>query len=234
KNVLRNSKPVVEFQLDTVLKQNLDPRKLPKALQDNVLPFIAPITGAMEKAHYIDLIKEKTGLSEESIKEDLIKTEASLINSRDKAKGNEEKSFEKKEIESKINTIARKLFGLFLFLEKQSDNTIDISIHRDIVKKIAGDKYDDILQVLESHKDELLLEAEVNYGAGLDKKELLEDLDELVINFEEDIVREEFAIAMAELAKAERVKDTETAHELIKKCQVLSLRISELSKKKFK
>src|SRR3989344_3367083 len=47
KNVLRKSSPVVEWELNTVLSQKLDPRKLPQALRDTVLPFIAPMTGAM-------------------------------------------------------------------------------------------------------------------------------------------------------------------------------------------
>ncbi len=234
KNVLRNSKPVVEFQINTVLKQNLDPRKLPKALRDNVFPFIAPITGAMEKAHYIKLIKEKTGLSEESIKEDLIKTEASLMNSNEEAVAGVEKIGEKNGIESKINTVVRKLFGLLSYLEKEPENNALIAGHREDMKRIAGSRFENMLSTLGPYKNELLLEAEVNYGLGADKKEVLKDLEELLINFEEDIIRQEFAIAMAELAKAEREKDSKNIEGLVKKCQTLSMRISELSKKKFK
>ncbi len=234
KNVLRNSKPVVEFQINTVLKQNLDPRKLPKALRDNVFPFIAPITGAMEKAHYIKLIKEKTGLSEESIKEDLIKTEASLMNSNEEAVAGVEKIGEKNGIESKINTVVRKLFGLLSYLEKEPENSALIAGHREDMKRIAGSRFENMLSTLGPYKNELLLEAEVNYGLGADKKEVLKDLEELLINFEEDIIRQEFAIAMAELAKAEREKDSKNIEGLVKKCQTLSMRISELSKKKFK
>ena len=85
------------------------------------------------------------------------------------------------------------------------------------------------------------MEAEVIYGSDevVEKgygdsrqKEITNALSELVLNFEEDMVRQEFATAMAELSMAERNKDSAHANELIKKCQVLSIRISELSKKK--
>lgn len=231
KNVLRNSKPVVEFQLDTVLKQKLDPRKLPKALMDNVFPFIAPITGAMEKAHYIKLIKEKTGLSEESIREDLIKTESNLTtnNSNIKSASNGNIKNAKENTDIRINEIARKLFGLLWFLEK--NNNININDHIANIKKIADHKFDEMVNTLSSYKDELLMEAEILYGGKL-IGEVKKDLEELIINFEEDIVRQEFSMAMALISQAERQKDTERANELIKKCQVLSIRISELSKRR--
>ncbi len=231
KNVLRNSKPVVEFQLDTVLKQNLDPRKLPKALLDNVFPFIAPITGAMEKAHYIKLIKEKTGLAEESIKEDLIKVESNLnspIKQNDSSVINNNSQSKSSDI--RINSIARKLFGLLWLLQK--NNKINIDNYIDNIKKFNSQKFDEMMSILSSYKDEISMEAEVLYG-GKQQKELDEDLIELMINFEEDIIRQEFAHAMSELGKAERAKDVNMANELIKKCQVLSIRISELSKRKF-
>ncbi len=228
KNVLRNSKPVVEFQLDTVLLQNIDPRKLPKALQDNVLPFIAPLTGAMEKAHYIKLIKEKTGLSEESIREDLKKVEASM-----KGLVAEVQTAERQRTTStRLDSITRKLFGLIYYIEKNSISGIDVNSHKTNIKNISGEKHDNLIKSIEPFKDELLLEAEVTFGSNADTKDLIKDFNELVLNFEEDIVRQDFSDAMAELAKAEREKDEIKGQELMKKCQVLSIRLSELSKKK--
>src|SRR5574343_486262 len=244
KNVLRNYKHVVEFQLDTVLKQNLDPRKLPKALLDNVFPFIAPITGAMEKAHYIKLIKEKTGLSEASIKEDLIKTESLLAGTCVPEKNTESiKQDYSKSFDIRLNSIARNLLGLFLFIEKNSDKiniaNLDIKENRKQVLNIAGGKYVSLITDIESYKDELILESEVIYGSSMGdevsselKKRLIEDLNELMLNFEEDIVRQEFSLAMSELSKAERNKDATIANDLIKRCQVLSIRLSELSRKR--
>ncbi len=186
KNVLRNSKPVVEFQIDTVLKQKLDPRKLPQALRDNVLPFIAPLTGAMEKAHYIKLIKEKTGLSEESIKEDLKKVESLMKGEIAQIKTQEVL----KSSASRLDSITRKLFGLLYFLEKNPISSISVDSQKTIIKEIAGEKYDNLIKNTEPFKDGLLLEAEITFGSST--KEIEKDLKELLINFEDDLIREEF------------------------------------------
>ncbi len=233
KNVLRNSKPVVEFQLDTVLQKKttakLDMRLLPQALRDNVLPFIAPLTGAMEKAHYIKLIKEKTGLSEESIKEDLKKIEASMKGEVAQVA----KAEVLKNTTSRLDSITRKLFGLLYYLEKNPISSIDVDSHRAIIKKIAGEKYDVLIRNVESSKDELLLEAEVTFGSSAGN-DLERGFNELLINFEDDVVREEFDKAMAELGASEREKDEKSVGELVKKMDVLTKRINELASKRAK
>lgn len=228
KDVLRNSKPVVEFQLDTVLRQKIDPRKLPQALRDNVLPFIAPITGAMEKAHYIKIIKERTGLSEESIKEDLTKVELSL-----KGLVDEVQKVEKlRTITNRLDSITRKLFGLIYYIEKNPIPEINVDDQMINIKKISGNRYENLIKSVSPFKDELLLEAEVTLGSNVNKKDVIKDFEELILNFEEDIVRKDFGEAMSELAEAEREKDDQKGQELIKKCQILSVRLSELSMKR--
>ncbi len=232
KDVLRNSKPVVEFQIDTVLKKmtaaNLDLRLLPQALRENVLPFIAPLTGAMEKAHYIKLIKEKTGLSEESIREDLRKIEASLNGLVAEVRMAEKL----KATTTRLDSIIRKLFGLIYYLEKNNIPGIDAKSHLTSIKNISGERYENIIKSIEPHKDELLLEAEVTFS--LDNNNLASDLNELLLNFEEDIVRQEFSETMSELAKSEREKDDQKGQDLMKKCQILSIRLSELAKRRIK
>ena len=126
KDVLRKSSPVVEWEINTVLSQKLDPRKLPQALRETVLPFIAPMIGAMEKAHYIKLIKEKTGLSEESVREDLRKVEVA-VNSDTKIIENTQVS------RGQRDSIVRRLFGLIYYLEKNPVSGIDIEDYKDSI-----------------------------------------------------------------------------------------------------
>ena len=216
KNVLRNSKPVVEFQLDTVLSQKLDPRKLPQALRDNLFPFIAPLTGAMEKAHYIKLIKEKTGISEDSIREDLKSVEALIKNDIVQVKKEEQI----KNNSSRLDAITRKLFGLFYYLEKNPDLGLDVDSNIATIKQISGEKYNSLIKNIEPFKDELLLETEITFGTSREnikdlKNILHQALTELMINFEDDIVREEFA----EVMKSGIPSDQDKLNRLMKRRQ---------------
>jgi DNA primase len=228
KNVLRNSKAVVEFQLDNVLSQisarTLDPRKLPSALRDNVLPFIAPLSGAMEKAHYIKLIKEKTGLSEESIREDLKKIESEIGNGTVFVK-NENIS---KVAFSRLDSINKKLFGILYYAESNNLPNIPVNIYKDNIKNIVGERYDSLVNSIEQYKNELLLEAEIAFGSKDDLKkeeDLKKDLNELMFNLEDEYIRGEFVEVM---------KSGITSKENNEKLHVLNKKRFELENKRKK
>lgn len=222
RNVLRNSKPVVEFQLDTVLSQKLDPRKVPKALRDNVFPFIAPLTGAMERAHYVKLIKERTGISEEAIFEDLKSVESSV-----KSEVAEVKSIiQKNNTNSQLDSITRKLLGLIYYLDKNPKSGIDIDIYKTNIKNITKDKYSNLISSIEQYKDELILEAEVTYGNNSDYQK---EIDELLINFEDNLIREDFSEIMKRGVKSE--EDSITLNNLIKRRSEIEKRKQNLYKK---
>lgn len=235
KNVLRKAKPVVEFQIDGVMKEvamkKLDHRKIPPLLREKVLPFILAIEGAMEKAHFIKMIHSKTGLREEAVRDDLRAMEA---------KNRENSGVDNKNGQvpsqngivvgnvqvNRLDMISRKLFGLLAYLDQKQDTTIDTEGIRASIKRIASDeRYHNIIKELEPFKNELILEAEVKYGG----KDLERHIDELILNFEEDILKEDLAYTIVELEKAEK-KDK--ADQLAKKCDLLAKRIDEISRKR--
>ena len=96
---------------------------------------------------------------------------------------------------SRLDIITRKLFGLLYYLEKNTSPDIDVDSQRAAIKTIAGEKYDNLIKTIEPYKDELLLEAEITYGSKK-VEDLKKDLIELMLNFEDDIIRGEFAEVM--------------------------------------
>lgn len=231
KNVLRKSKPVIEFQLDGVLKEveakKLDPRKIPGLLREKVLPFITALEGSMERAHFIKMIHEKTGIDESAIREDLKK----IVNNSSLQEKTSSGIISPNVQVSRLDVISRKLFGLLAYL-KAEERGIDSKAYEASIKRIAGpERYHNLIKELEPFKHELMLEAEVFFGH--DKKNLSKHADELLLNFEEDIIRRELTSSMNELSKAEKSKATDAEkQELMKKCQVLTLRLREITGKR--
>lgn len=238
KNVLRKSKHVVEFELDAVMRDieqaKLDSRKIPTAIRTHILPFIASISGAMEKSHFIKLISERTGLSESSITEDLIKIEKeNQIKEKEESKTNISKKEEiKKNDLSHLDMVTRRLYGLIFYIEKNSliDKDIDIKSQMDFIKNLVGEeKYKSLSDLHMLIKDDLLTEAEVLYSSN---KSLKKEFDELILNFELDFTKQSFTKAMADLSQAERGKDDKKVEEISKKIQELTVRLNELSKRR--
>lgn len=238
KNVLRKAKPIVEFQIDSVMREvemkKLDTRKIPALLREKVLPFIVSLGGAMEKAHFIKMIHEKTGLSEDSVREDVRTLEKSLVGNPTLQKATDNGIVARNVQVNRLDMISRKLFGLLAYLEKQPSHTIDTEGIRASITRIAGDERShNLIKDFEPLTSELILEAEILFGQNIKKEKLQAHADELLLNFEEDIVRQDLSKAMTEMSQAEKGKATEEfKNELMKKCQVLALRISEISKKR--
>jgi DNA primase len=237
KNVLRKAKHVVEFELDAVMRDlgqaKLDPRKIPTAIRIHILPFIASISGAMEKSHFIKLISERTGLSYSSITEDLLKVEEEIqLKEKDEVKkdnGNKTQNSIKNEI-NRIDAVTLRLFGLLFYIEKNNIKDIDLQKEYEFIENILGkDRFVKLKEDNEIIKDNLLIEAEVLYEKN---KNINSELNELKLNFEEDYTKQDFMKAMGELSKAERGKDEIKIDEIGKKIQALTVRLNELSKRR--
>ncbi len=205
KNVLRNAKPVVEFQInrvmDEVKEKKIDPRKIPALIRENVLPFIGAIGKNMDKSYFINMIKEKTGISEEAINKDF----------RDLDKGIKYDKITSNVREYPLDSISRR-FGLLVNISHKSI----VDIHSTL-KHIAGDeRYNILIKEIEKYKDELLLEAELLFDKNPEYH-----IEELLLNFEEDIIREE----MTELLRINDKKDFE------KKYKAMTIRKKEIEDK---
>jgi len=102
--------------------------------------------------------------------------------------------------------------------------------YRQKLEKISNDSYKERSVRVEPIKADLIFEVETFYGNK--PEECRRHADELLINFEEDLVNEELIATMQELKNAERAHDAKLLSEFAKKCQVLSLRKAEVAKKR--
>ena len=75
-------------------------------------------------------------------------------------------------------------------------------------------------------------EAEAFYGEEPDRWNI--HMKELIANFEADLLNEDLISAMNELRVAERAGDQAKVAELAKRCQVLSIRKAEISRREKK
>lgn len=236
KNVLRAAMPVVEFQLTTVLKEKIDPRKLPQALTERVLPFIAVLGSHMEKAHFVAMIKERTGIAENAIWEDLKKVEKDIRANASKniLQGSETKASVKFDpvasLAKKADSSMKKVLGILYWQERQEKPILKTKDYLAKLKTIFGEEnFAKLAADNEPFKNEIIFEAEVIFGKA---SKLEEDLDQMLIHIEEDYLREEFTVSMVELSAAERDKDNEKAMKILARCQELTKRLAELTKNK--
>jgi DNA primase len=234
KNALRSAKPVVEFELNNVMRETTDPRKVPKVVRERVLPFVIALENSTDKAYAVKAISEKTNLPEQAIWDDIHAIEA-----KQKADG-EGKSASTVASAPKIPTkapiissaatridlVERRMFGLLELMEKSQ--APQAAHYRALIEKIAGDTYAARTERIRPLMSEISFEVDTLFGSETIRWE--NHMNDLVHNFERDILNAELLETMAKLRTAERAGETALVGELAKKCQELSVRKAEIGK----
>ncbi|MEK9185060.1 MAG: toprim domain-containing protein, partial [Patescibacteria group bacterium] len=223
KDVLKESKHIIDFHIDRIIKETGDQRKIAKGIKEKVLPFIVVLASNMEQAHFVKTIHNKTGISEDAIWEDL-KRAPKIMAPFAVANGAHTGTAETRPKDS----IHRKLLGIIFWQEKMKEPVIDIKDVKNKIISFIGEDFFEKIKISDTEKDELIFQAELTYS---DLKNLKKEIVELLFNFELDYLKQLFSAKMSELAVAEKEKNTEKAMKILKECQTLSSRIELLKKK---
>jgi len=122
---------------------------------------------------------------------------------------------------------ARRLFAILFAVEGSSINGISNESLKKRLKEIVGEAFDNFYKQFNDERSRLIFEAENIYGGELKEKEI----DELFLNLEEDILRQELEIKMKDLQKAEIEKNDDLVIKLLALCQKVTKRLSEIKNK---
>jgi DNA primase len=245
KSVLRAAKPVIEFELNNILREIPDARKAAKAVTERVLPLVARIESSSDQSHFVTMIADRAKLPIDSVWQDvrvvgdrLKREDASNSlpgsgSSSAPASGNSASVFQAhttSEIPRRIDLIERRMFGLLSLMEKSRSAQADG--YREQIRKMAGPSYEARMTRINPVIDDLVFEAEAFFGN--DDVRWDDSMKELIVNFEEDLMNEELMSAMQEIRIAERSGNVALVTELAKKCQALSIRKAEIGKNRKK
>ena len=228
REAIRNSKHLIEFLLDKVLLDtNGDNRKAGREIKEKVLPFIGAVESSIEQMHFIKKISDVSGIPEEALKDDLKKV-------------GEELKIEKKEIEEikrnegqvfRKDYIERRLLGIVLWQQSLAKRVIDVEKTLKDLAAILKIDENTLLEKNANNKEDLIFEAEVFYSGDVD---LLKDINELLINLEEEYLKEELFKKMQELHIYEEKKDENNGRQILKEINEINKKIQDIKNGRLK
>ena len=262
RTALKNARHVIDFELDNIRhdreEKKITDRNLPQVIATKVLPLIARLKTKMKQAYYVKMIRDmmpglydnETILWEELKKEEIKRADADKQIAQQAGQAGQAASHQARQSGHKDDTVSapvrmshldlitRKLFGLLTYLSREKK--YDTKDAEASIQRIAGEeRYNNLIKDIEPVRNELALEAEIYFSPQAspeaDTTYIRNILDELLLNFEENIIREDFTRAMTKLATFERSADTTNqlrAEEMMKECQELGARLNEITKRK--
>ncbi|OGZ03692.1 MAG: DNA primase [Candidatus Lloydbacteria bacterium RIFCSPHIGHO2_01_FULL_41_20] len=215
---IKEAKHIIDFYLDTLIEQELDPRALKFEVSKRVVPYTALIRNRIDQAHFVGKIAGALNIAEEPIWDEIKKQGEKIYEVRSeeniiKAKGREE-------------NIRDKILGLIYwqYEEKKGKRVIDIDKAKERYIDVTGLK----VGVSPEGKGSLIIEAEAYYSGA---EHLDKELEELFLHLEMIKLDGELAQKMADLRQAERKKDEKRVEEILTLCHGISKRINEIKVK---
>ncbi len=230
KNVLKNTKHLIDFISDRVIGGQTDKRKLGLELKNKVLPYIKLLESNIERSHYISKISDKTGIKEDAIWEDVknlkLDDEFQIQNEH-----SENKAAEKETGQDvlKKGSVERSLAGI---ITKQESEKIDTSHILEKIRKIIGEeKYLKFEEEYKKEINELAFEAE-GYYEKMDKEKLHRETEYLILNLREEYFKKELEKLLTNLKIAEKEKTAEMINSISIRLKEIMQKLSEIKNEK--
>jgi len=215
KERLAQSLHVIDFYLESIIREHKTERALLRAIHDKLLPYVAALESHVEQDHFLKRIAERTSIREEALREDLRSPSVPHSISPVAAPS--------VSLSPRKHTVERLITGLVLWQEKHSSPVLDVLWFKKEVERIAGAKESKAL-FAEAQKiaEGLIFQAEAYYAGSATLEDAARDL---LSAFEEDLLRESLASAMKELSLAEQGSDKEEKQRLRKLCSDITKRL---------
>jgi DNA primase len=219
--VLESPKHIVDFFISVLQKKYPEKRAFRLAVEKDVFPIVASMDNKIDQSHFMYEIEMALGLNSGAIAEELKKA-VFRVDASDSHKKTEDIPIVKRTPSTRKEAVERKIKGVILW---QQSATEPILPHEEILtryKEIAGL----IAEIEEAEKNALIYEAEAFYGGSASLEKAVE---ELFMNFEKEVIKENLTEAMSELRRAELLHDSEKAGEILNRCKILSEKLNKLN-----
>lgn len=196
KNIIKNSKHIIQFILDDILENNSkDTRKSGQLIKDKVLPYLLLLQSDIDVNFFLNLISKKGEIPIEALRSDLNK----IAEDQNNILRNNEvvnpfvKEYQKSDLDKERSILAWLVGIIFLKQEKEEAN-LDLKKVIDNLQIILNASLTEILDKLKFNKEELVFRVEEFYSnkeEGLIYKDALELLKELKIIKLEELAEEQ-------------------------------------------
>jgi len=228
KEAIRNSKHLIEFLLEKVLKNfQGDQRKIGREVKEKILPYVNAIESSIEKSYFIKKINSLTQIPESDLKDDLKKIEQEI-------KYNKKDVKEVQKIESTIfkkDYIERRLLGIIFWQKTLKEQKVDVSKLQNEVFEILNTNEKEIKEKTKDFLEDLIFEAEIFYGQDIN---LEKEITELLLNLKEEYLKEKLFKKMQELRIMEEKKDNANATQILKDINDINSKIQEIKNSRSK
>jgi len=221
---------VIDFYLAALARKNYDSRTLNKKISEEVLPYVARLSNVIDQARFVSKIASFVGTGEAPVWDELkkIRLEPSDLDIELNISSSSDNISEFIKF-SRLEMIERKLFSLLFWLQTKDNPSLLASELLVKLKEVVNpERFARQNALYESHKGELILEAELSYEGD---EFLVSEVGELLANLKEEFLRLELSELLRKIKNSEAGGGEEIdAVIYLKRCQEITKEINDLKK----
>lgn len=214
RDALKHPKHFIEMYTEVLREATTDDRMFKKEVTTRVLPYVARLKSAIDRAHFISLLARRLGVGEEVVAEDLRRIPKPDVTYTIR------EAFAPTEVNRKEGII-KALTGIALW-KKTTDSELAAKIEKAL---------NDMLQREESpptdspESNTLIFETELVYK----DRDIAKETDALLRNLERELLKDKLAALMNEFHAAESAKDKAKSDELLHTIRTTKNQLESLS-----
>ncbi len=227
KESISKTKHIIDFLIEAISRKELSEREFRSEIGKSVIPYIASIKSAIDRAHFVKRVSDTLLLPEQVISDEVLRARSVMVEVSETAKGEVKKSgLPRKE------TIKRKLIGFVLLSKAKGGDSKESDSVISAIERLEDKSWNDIDSGLDSKdREQLLFEAEMYYGdSGGGDNEVQELLNNLELEYESEALEK----TLSKLRKAESLGNEDEINELMKLCKTYSSKIEAIKNRQYK
>ena len=226
KKIIDSAQHIINVYLSVLMEHPLSDLVRARAVRDKILPYIAVMPSAIERAYFVREIHKATGIPENALTEDIAR-----ITSPTAAPP----KLENKSVPSvgvkRTERIEERLLAIVFWQKSLPEPSVDPTELRSRLAEIITEER--ITAFEEEGIDrinERIFEVEILYE---DPKKLPKEVEELLGNLEQEFLTKQLEEIMLELGNAERVGDTEKVQNFLTKTKDITNRLSTIKNSRY-
>lgn len=200
--------PAVDFYLDLYKDRRLEGRELTSSVKKELLPLVARIENAIERAQCVGKIANALQVGESAVWEEIakVKPPESLATASTASQKEKEKEQAQHPAETLREKVEHRMAGLYLWQKNAAARTLAMNAAEQMFLAMNGSPFS---AILERRPDDSLpravFEAEMYYSGGTD---LVEEWSNLSSTWKEQTLRSELLALSEVVARAEKTSDS--------------------------
>jgi DNA primase len=228
KQVIKDSKHIIEIITESIAQSNLDDRQKGREVSEKLIPYLANVASNIDQEHFVKKISDLLNISADAIRAEIANYEPEKVSTPTPKLASKISSTTHKD---DLMMVEGRLFGIYFWQQSlpDSDKTLNPEHLLDEIKGVLGKMFDRTFEKIEQNKESLIFEVEKIYSSENQVKNIKPQVEELIKNLKLQIlnkIREQYK---SKLKVLEESGDSNEAEELMKKIQEISNKILNIS-----